>query len=169
MMQSQISKKIAYISVLISLALIFSYIEALIPIDFGIPGVKLGLANVVSIITLYIFGFYYALFVTLIRVVLSGLLFGNMFSIIYSLSGGLISLIIMYLLKETNKFSIVGVSIGGGVFHNVGQLLIAVLIIEQLKLYFYLPILIISGVLMGTLIGIVSMAVTKRVETYVRL
>lgn len=163
------NKKISYVSLLIALALIFSYIEAIIPIDFGIPGVKIGLANIISIIALYLLGAYYAIFIVVLRVLLSGFLFGNMFSILYSLAGGILSVIIMSLLKRTNLFSIVGISMSGGVAHNMGQLVIAAIVIKQLKLYFYCPVLIISGIIMGILIGVVSNAVLKRVETYVRL
>ena len=143
-MQLPDNKKIAYLSLLIALSLIFSYIETLIPLNFGIAGVKIGLANIISVIALY-------------------------FSIIYSLTGGILSISIMYFLKKTDKFSITGVSIGGGVFHNAGQLLVAVLVINELKLYFYFPVLIIAGVIMGTIIGIISSIIISRVETYVRI
>ena len=169
MTQLQSNKKIAYISLLIALSLIFSYIETLIPINFGIAGVKIGLANIISVIALYLFGITTTLFIVSIRVILSGFLFGNLFSIIYSLVGGLLSICIMYFLKKTNKFSIIGASIGGGVFHNVGQLLVAMIVINELKLYFYFPVLIISGVIMGSVIGIISSLIINRVETYVRL
>lgn len=168
-MQLPDNKKIAYLSLMITLSLIFSYIETLIPLNFGIAGVKIGLANIISVIALYLFGFGYSLFIVIIRVILSGFLFGNLFSIIYSLTGGILSISIMYFLKKTDKFSITGVSIGGGVFHNAGQLLIAVLVINELKLYFYFPVLIIAGVIMGTVIGIISSIIISRVETYVRI
>lgn len=168
-MQLLDSKKIAHLSLLIALSLVFSYIETLIPINFGIAGVKIGLANIISVITLYLFGIGFSFFIVIIRVLLSGFLFGNMFSIIYSLAGGILSICIMYLLKKTEKFSITGVSIGGGVFHNVGQLLVAIIVISELKLYFYFPVLIISGVIMGTFTGIICSLIINRVETYVRL
>ena len=168
-MQLHNSKKVAYISLLTALALIFSYVESLIPLNFGIPGVKLGLANAVSVITIYLFGPLYAVFVTIIRVILSGLLFGNMFSILYSLAGGILSIIVMSFIRRIDKFSILGVSMSGGVAHNIGQLLVAVMVINQLRLYFYCPVLIFSGLIMGALIGIVCSAILKRVETYVRL
>ena len=168
-MQLLDSKKIAHLSLLIALSLVFSYIETLIPINLGIAGVKIGLANIISVITLYLFGIGFSFFIVIIRVLLSGFLFGNMFSIIYSLAGGILSICIMYLLKKTEKFSITGVSIGGGVFHNVGQLLVAIIVISELKLYFYFPVLIISGVIMGTFTGIICSLIINRVETYVRL
>lgn len=169
MMQSRISnKKIAFISLFVALAMICSYIESLIPINFGIPGVKLGLANVVSVVVLYLFSPLIALIVVILRVILLGILFGNMFSILYSLTGGVVSVILMYITKKTNLFSLVGVSIVGGVSHNLAQLFVAMVVIEQLKLSFYGPVLIISGIVTGTMIGLLCMQVIKRVETYVR-
>ena len=168
-MQSRISnKKIAFISLFVALAMICSYIESLIPINFGIPGVKLGLANVVSVVVLYLFSPLIALIVVILRVILLGILFGNMFSILYSLTGGVVSVILMYITKKTNLFSLVGVSIVGGVSHNLAQLFVAMVVIEQLKLSFYGPVLIISGIVTGTMIGLLCMQVIKRVETYVR-
>lgn len=163
-MQLQNNKKIAYLSLFIALAMILSYVESTIPINFGIPGVKIGLANAVSLFLLYCFGFKYALIVMTVRVVLTGFLFGNMFSIIYSFAGGIISLVAMLILKRINKFSIIGVSMGGGVFHNLGQLLIAVFSVKQLKLAFYGPILIVSGLIMGLFIGMIGMMILKRID-----
>ena len=163
-MQLQNNRKIAYLSLFIALAMILSYVESTIPINFGIPGVKIGLANAVSLFLLYCFGFKYALIVMTVRVVLTGFLFGNMFSIIYSFAGGIISLVAMLILKRINKFSIIGVSMGGGVFHNLGQLLIAVFSVKQLKLAFYGPILIVSGLIMGLFIGMIGMMILKRID-----
>ena len=163
-MQLQNNRKIAYLSLFIALAMILSYVESTIPINFGIPGVKIGLANAVSLFLLYCFGFKYALIVMTVRVVLTGFLFGNMFSIIYSFAGGIISLVAMLILKRINKFSIIGVSMGGGVFHNLGQLLIAVFSVKQLKLAFYGPILIVSGLIMGFFIGMIGMMILKRID-----
>ena len=148
--------------------MIFSYVEAIIPFNFGIPGVKLGLANVVSVITLSMFGLIPTILVVICRVVLAGLLFGNMYSIIYSLAGALLSVFIMLLVSKLKIFSIYGISMCGGVFHNLGQLIVAVFVIDQLKLSYYGPVLIISGLIMGYLIGLISNQVIKRVETYVR-
>ena len=168
-MQSRISnKKIAFISLFVALAIICSYIESLIPINFGIPGVKLGLANVVSVVALYLFSPLIAVLVVILRVLLIGILFGNMFSILYSLAGGVISVILMAITKKTNLFSLVGVSIVGGVSHNLAQLFVAMIVVDQLKLSFYGPVLIVSGIVTGTLIGLLCMQIIKRVETYVR-
>ena len=168
-MQSRISnKKIAFISLFVALAIICSYIESLIPINFGIPGVKLGLANVVSVVALYLFSPLIAVLVVILRVLLIGILFGNMFSILYSLTGGVISVILMAITKKTNLFSLVGVSIVGGVSHNLAQLFVAMIVVDQLKLSFYGPVLIVSGIVTGTLIGLLCIQIIKRVETYVR-
>lgn len=168
-MQSHIdNKKIAYISLLTTLALICSYIESLIPFNFGIPGVKLGLANIVSVISIYLFESYIGIIVVILRVCLAGFLFGNMYGIIYSLAGGVISILIMIFIKKLDKLSIFGVSMTGGVVHNLAQLLVAVMVVNQIKLSFYGPVLIISGLVMGWLIGFLCRSIIKRVETYVR-
>ncbi|MDO4189858.1 MAG: Gx transporter family protein [Lachnospiraceae bacterium] len=168
-MQLQGKGKIAYIAVLSTLALIFSYVESLIPLNAFVPGIKLGLANIVSILALYMFGPIYAYIIVIIRTIIAGFLFGNMFSIVYSISGGLLSVFVMVFLKKIDKFSIIGVSIAGGVFHNIGQLIVAMFAVNQLKLYYYGPVLIISGIIMGITIGMLSLVIVKRVETYVRL
>jgi len=128
------NKKIAYLGLMTALALIFSYVEALIPVNFGIPGVKLGLANIVAVIALYLFGFPAAFAVQILRILLSGFLFGNMYSIIYSLSGGLLSITCMYILKKTDIFSMLGISIAGGIIHNIGQLIVAMIVMKQIRL-----------------------------------
>jgi heptaprenyl diphosphate synthase len=150
--------------VFVALALIFSYIETLIPINFGIPGVKLGLANLVIVIGLYKIGLFEDYLLSVTRVVLAGFLFGNLFSIIYSLAGGLLSLTVMAVLKKTGKFDIMGVSIAGGVFHNIGQICVAALVLENISIFNYIPVLLISGLLTGALIGIVSQEVLKRLR-----
>ena len=161
-------ERITYIGLMTALALVFSYVETLIPINFGIPGVKLGIANVVSVTALYLFGFPIAIAVQLLRIILSGFMFTGLYSLLYSLSGGVISVIIMYLAKRTNKASTYMVSIIGGVTHNIGQLLVAIFVVNQIKLSYYGPILIISGIITGLLIGIVCVPVIKSIETYVR-
>ncbi|MFQ6961348.1 MAG: Gx transporter family protein [Clostridium sp.] len=154
----------AYFGVFTALALIFSYVEMLIPIQFGIPGIKLGLANLLIVIMLYKCGAKEALMLSVVRIVLAGFIFGNMFSIIYSLAGGILSLTVMALLKGRGSFSVTGVSIAGGVFHNIGQLLVAMLVVETYKVGYYLPVLLIAGVITGALIGIVSGEVLRRLK-----
>ena len=117
--------KVAYFGVFTALALIFSYVESMIPFHIGIPGVKLGLANLIVVVALYKMGTEEAYALSVARIVLSGFLFANLFSIIYSLAGGMLSLTVMVFLKKKGWFSVYGVSLAGGVMHNVGQLLIA--------------------------------------------
>ena len=159
------NKKTAYFGVYISLALILSYVESLIPISFGIPGIKLGLANLVVVIALYKAKKpSYALIVSVIRIILSGFMFGNMFAILYSIAGGLLSFVVMIILKKKESFSIMGVSIAGGVFHNIGQLFVAMIVVESYKIGFYFPVLLIAGLITGALIGIVAGEVLKRIK-----
>lgn len=154
--------KTAYFGVFTSLALILSYVETLIPISFGIPGIKLGLANLVIVIVLYTYGGKEAFLLSVTRILLSGFLFGNLSMILYSMAGGVFSLANMVLLRRTGGFSIQGVSIAGGVFHNIGQLLLAMMIVETYQVWYYFPVLLVSGLVTGLLIGIVSSEVLKR-------
>ena len=154
--------KVAVFGVFTSLALILSYVELLIPINFGIPGMKLGLANLLVVILLYKGCPRDALLLSVIRILLSGLIFGNMFSIFYSLGGGLLSLAVMVFLKKTGQFTVAGISIGGGASHNVGQLLVAMFVVQTYQVGYYLPVLLIAGVITGAVIGILSAEVLKR-------
>ena len=138
--------------------------ESLISIPFKVPGIKLGLANLVIVVVLYKMGTKEAYILAVIRVVLSGFLFGNLFSIIYSLSGGLLSLTMMVVLKNTKAFSLLGISAMGGVFHNVGQLLMAALVLESQSIWYYFPVLLISGLVTGILIGILAGEMLKRLN-----
>ena len=144
--------RVAYFGVFTALALIFSYVESLIPIQIGIPGVKLGLANLMIVIALYKMSLKETYLLSITRVVLSGFLFGNMFAILYSLAGGLLSLTVMAVLKKAGGFSVMGVSIAGGVFHNIGQLIIAMIVVETFSVAYYIPVLLIAGVITGLLI-----------------
>lgn len=154
--------KVAYFGVFTTLALIFSYVETLIPIQFGVPGVKLGLANLIIVIALYRMKLSEAYLLSIVRVLLAGFIFGNYFSIIYSLAGGLLSLTVMALLRKKGGFSVIGVSIAGGVFHNIGQLIIASVIVETFSVMYYVPVLLIAGLVTGLLIGIASDGMLKR-------
>ena len=157
--------KVAVFGVFTSLALILSYVELLIPINFGIPGMKLGLANLLVVILLYKGCPRDALLLSVIRILLSGLIFGNMFSIFYSLGGGLLSLAVMVFLKKTGQFTVAGISIGGGASHNVGQLLVAMFVVQTYQVGYYLPVLLIAGVITGAVIGILSAEVLKRTQS----
>lgn len=154
--------KVAYFGVFTALALIFSYVETLIPIQFGIPGVKLGLANLIIVIALYRMKLSEAYLLSIVRVLLAGFIFGNYFSIIYSLAGGILSLTVMALLRKKGGFSVIGVSIAGGVFHNIGQLIVASVIVETFSVMYYVPVLLIAGLVTGLLIGIASDGMLKR-------
>lgn len=156
------SKQVATAALLAALALIFGYIEFLIPISLAAPGVKLGIANIVIVIALYKLGWKWALPINVVRVLLSALLFGSMFSALYSLAGALLSFIVMALLKACGKFSIVGVSMAGGVAHNVGQLLVACFAMQTFNVLYYYPVLLIAGLATGIGIGIIgTMVLTK--------
>ncbi len=154
--------KVAYFGVFTALALIFSYVETLIPVNFGIQGVKLGLANLVIVIALYKMKLSDAFLLSVVRVVLSGFIFGNYFSILYSLSGGVFSLAVMALLKRAGGFSVIGISIAGGIAHNIGQLIVAMLVVETFRVAYYLPVLLLAGMLAGSVIGIAANEMLKR-------
>ena len=152
---------IARVGLMASLALIFSYVEAIIPYNPGIPGVKLGIANVVTVIALYRYGPKDAAAVSVIRIVVAGLLFNGLFGMLYSLAGAVLSLIGMIALKKTGLFSVTGVSMAAGVLHNLGQLLMAAALIDDLRIFFYFPVLMFSGIAAGILVGVISVLVLK--------
>lgn len=154
--------RVAYFGVFTALALIFSYVESLIPIQLGIPGVKLGLANLIIVIALYKMRLSEVFLLSIVRILLSGFLFGNYFSILYSLAGGLLSLAVMALLKKTGDFSVMGISMAGGVFHNVGQLVVAMMVVETFSVGYYLPVLLVAGLMTGFLIGVAAGEMLKR-------
>ena len=148
------TKRIATAALLATLALIFSYVEAMIPFFVSMPGVKLGVANLVILVALYKLDLKYAFAINLVRILVSGLLFSGVFGMIYSLAGGMLSLLVMWVLKKTNLFSIVGVSMAGGVAHNIGQLLIASVLVSDIRMFIYMPVLMFSGLASGIIIGI---------------
>ena len=132
--------RVAYFGVFTALALIFSYVETLIPVNLGIPGVKLGLANLIIVVALYKMRLSEAYLLSVVRVLLAGFIFGNYFSIIYSLAGGLLSLTVMALLKKWGGFSLQGISIAGGVCHNIGQLVVAMIVVgRDIQRYLLFP------------------------------
>lgn len=162
------AKKTAFYGLFLALALVAGYVERLLPINLGIPGVKLGLANAVTMVLLYTVGIRAAAGISVIRILLTGMLFGNGFAMVYSGAGAVCSLGIMLLLKRTNKFSCVGISVAGGVFHNLGQIIVAALVLETQALLYYLPVLILSGLAAGILIGILSGIVIRRIEPVIK-
>lgn len=158
------AKKVSLYGILVSLAFIASYIEVLIPFNFHIPGMKLGLANIAVLVALYTGGAQAGLTVSIIRIILVGLTFGNPYSAIYGLSGGLLSLVVMILLKRTDFFGMMGVSMAGGVAHNIGQLLCAMILLKLPAVFTYLSYLILVGTVTGALIGIIDEEVLKRLK-----
>lgn len=157
-------KKTAFCGMFLALALVAGYIEQILPITLGIPGVKLGLANIVTMVLLYTVGLRTTVGITSVRILLAGLLFGTGFSIVYSAAGAALSLFVMVILKHTKKFSYIGVSVAGGVFHNVGQIMVAVFVLETKALVYYLPILILSGLVAGIVIGMLSGLLLQRLS-----
>ncbi len=161
------TKKIALCGVLTALAMIFSYIESVIPVPIPVPGIKLGVANIAVITILYVLGVKEAIVINLLRIVLTSLLFGNVNSFLFSISGAALSLTIMIIMKKLDFFSCIGVSVCGGVMHNIGQIIAAVFIMGSEAIVFYLSVLIVSGVFTGVVIGVVSGIVAKHVRKVV--
>ena len=164
-MQSQSrTKRIALIGVLLALAFILSYLDSLIPVA-GIPGFKLGLANIAILVTLYTFGGGMAAALSAVRILLVSFTFGNLAALAYSAAGAALSLFVMAVLKKTGKFSTVGVSLAGAAAHNLGQIIVAVLVLGKAILY-YFPVLLVTSVVTGAVIGLLGGAVCKRLENY---
>lgn len=155
------NRKLVTIALFTTTALMLSYIESLFPFFFGVPGMKLGLANLAVVIALYFYGWREALTVNALRIILSGLLFGNLFSILFSLSGALISFLCMVSARKLG-LSLYGVSMAGGVFHNVGQLLIAAFIVQTVEIGYYAPFLLTAGLVTGLLIGVLGKELLHR-------
>jgi len=162
------SKKVVLYGLLIALAFILSYIESIIPIPVPIPGIKIGLANLVVITALYLMGPKQAFVLSMIRIVLVGFTFGNLSTMLFSFAGGLLSWSLMVLARKIKGLSITGVSILGGVGHNIGQILVAMFVVNSSSLIYYLPFLIISGLVAGTVIGMVGAIITIRLKKYVK-
>lgn len=165
-MQQENGRKTAYMGVLLSFALILSYVESLIPFFFGVPGMKLGLANLAVVITLYRYGWREAFALNVMRVLLAGFLFGNLFMVMYSLAGAVCSFFMMCFLKKTGKFGIMGVSISGGAFHNAGQIATAVFVTKTAGVFYYLPALMIAGAAAGGLIGVIAAQVMRYTQKH---
>lgn len=158
------TKKIAVLALAIALAMILSFVESQIPAFVAIPGVKIGLANIAVVFVLYKLGWKEAVLISLVRVVMVSMLFGTLVSLFYSVAGAVLSLTGMVLLGKTGLFSTVAVSVTGGVLHNVGQILMACLLLETNVIVYYLPFLILSGVIAGVVIGVVSAIMVNRVQ-----
>ncbi|MDD5936328.1 MAG: Gx transporter family protein [Clostridiales bacterium] len=162
-MQKGSTKKVATYGMLIALAFIFSYIESLIPFNLGVPGIKLGLANIVILIALYLLGPKAAFFLSIVRVLLTAMTFGNMMMLWFSIAGASMAFLTMFLMKKIKGFSMVGVSIAGGVAHNVGQIIVAMIVMSEVMIN-YLFVLIIGGTITGMAIGIVGAVVYQKLK-----
>ena len=158
------AKKTAYYALCIALAFVFSYLESLIPLNIGVPGIKLGLANLVVVAALYVMGDRDAFITSMIRILLCGLTFGGVFSLVYSFAGGILSFAVMLLAKRSKRLSVLGVSVLGAAVHNVGQIAAAAAVMENAGVFYYLPVLLLSGAVTGALIGILSGTVISRIE-----
>ena len=161
------TKQLVTLSALIAVAMILSYVESMIPAFVAVPGVKIGLSNIATVFALYALGWPYAICVSVVRVFLSSLLFGNFVSLIYSLSGAALALISMILLKKLDKFSSIGVSVVGGVCHNIGQVLAACIVMETAAIAVYIVPLLVSGTIAGIVIGIIAGNLVERVKKYI--
>lgn len=158
------TKKTAQMGLFLAFALILGYVEALLPLPVGIAGVKLGLANLAVLIALYQMGVRAAFLTDVLRILLNGFLFGSLYSILYSMAGGMLSFLVMAGLKKTDRFGVLGVSMAGGVFHNIGQLLVAAFVVETAGIFYYIPPLLFAGILTGFLIGFLTEQLMRRMQ-----
>ncbi len=156
-------RKTAYLGLFAAVAIIFGYIESLIPVFAGIPGVKMGLANLAVLFILDRYSWQEAALISVVRILVIGFMFGNLFSIVYSLAGAALSLTVMNFLKKHSEFSLIGISVAGGVTHNIGQLIVAMIVVSNTSLMVYAPALLVAGVLAGVAIGVLVKEVLGRV------
>lgn len=166
-MRLPLRKRLPYLGVLLAFALILSYVETIIPFEFGIPGVKLGLSNMAVLLCLYVFKPQDAILISLTKACLASLLFGNVTMLIYSLSGAIFSILIMLILKHTGLFHLPVISAVGAVFHNLGQLLIAYIIMQSKGLLYYGAFLILIGLVIGLILGYLASLLVPRIKEIV--
>lgn len=158
------TKKLTVMAMTTAVAMILSFVESQIPAFVAVPGVKIGLANIAVVFALYRLGWKEAVAISLIRVVLVSMLFGSIASLFYSIAGAVLSLTGMGLLKKTGKFTEIMISVTGGILHNIGQIGMACLILETAALRYYLPFLLISGIIAGIVVGILSAVLVQRIK-----
>lgn len=156
------TERISKLGMFLAFAIILSYIESLIPMPFFVPGMKLGLANLCIILVLIRYNWKDALLVNILRILLVSFMFSGLFSALYSMAGAFLSLLIMTLMRKTKLFNIVSVSIAGGIAHNIGQLIVAGFVFSNMNLIYYGPVLLLSGLITGLLIGIMALEILKR-------
>lgn len=161
------TKKLTLLSMLTAVAMLLSYVESLVPPFVAIPGVKLGLSNIATVLTLYTLGIPAAIAVSFVRVCLSSLLFGNVQILFFSLMGAAFALITMSVMKKLTPFSVIGVSVAGGVMHNVGQIVAACIVMENAAIASYLPPLIVTGTLAGVAVGAAAAALVGRLSSII--
>ena len=159
------TKRLTLLALAVAVAMMLSYIELLLPPVFSaVPGIKMGLANIAALFVLYKSGVLDAAFVSLVRVALSSLLFGTALTFVYSLAGAVLSLAVMWLLKKTALFSVTGVSVAGAVSHNVGQIIVAVIILGTKEIMYYMAVLAVTGIISGVLVGLLSGLLIKKIN-----
>ena len=159
------TKKLAMMGLCTAVALVLAYIEALIPPIFhAVPGIKIGFPNIIIVFVLYRFGFKEATVVSLVRILVISFMFGNMMALVYSLAGAILSMLLMVVLKKMNFLSVVGVSVAGGVFHNVGQVLTAMWLLGTAELGYYLIVLTFTGTVSGIFVGLCGAGLVKRIS-----
>ena len=158
------NQKTAFLGIFAAVAIILGYVEALVPIPFPVPGIKLGLANLCVLYILAKYSIKEAALISIVRIIVIGYLFGNLFGIIYGLAGAALSLTVMSLLRKYSGLSLIGISVAGGVSHNIGQLIVAACVVENTVVFFYFPFLLVAGVVAGVLIGTLTQELTKRIH-----
>lgn len=158
------NRRIALCGILIALAMLLSYLESLVPIHMAVPGVKLGLANLVTIVALFRLGLRDTVVISVGRIVLSSVLFGNFAVLLYSLAGAFCSILAMEILKKCKMFSVTGVSVGGAVAHNLGQIVVAVFAMENIRIFYYMAVLVLTGTAAGIAIGLLSVFILKNIR-----
>lgn len=158
------TKKIAYLGLFTAVSLILSYVETLVPPLFPVPGIKMGLANIMVLLVLYEYSLKEAALCSFVRIIISSLLFGTMMTFLYSLAGGALSLLVMWLIKKIKISTSVAVSVSGGVMHNVGQIMVAMILLQTKEIIFYLPPLLLSGTITGIFVGVVAALIMKAIS-----
>ena len=159
------TKRITYTGMFVAIAMVFSYLESMIPVNIAVPGIKLGLANMVTIVVMYRLRISDAWIVSLVRVVLSSLLVGNMTVMVYSMAGAVLSLLVMTLCRKKDLFGLLGTSILGGVSHNAGQIAMAALLMKSGNIMLYMPVLCISGTIAGVCIGLAGAVLVRKLPS----
>lgn len=160
-------KRLAFLSIMTAFALVLSYLEALLPpVYAAVPGVKVGLPNIVIIFLLYRLSVKEAALVSFVRLLLVSLLFGNAMTLLYSVAGAVLSLVVMWIFKKLKLFSMVGISILGGVFHNAGQIVVAAVVLQTAEIGLYMPVLAVSGTLAGIAVGLIAAILLKKLQKF---